>query len=280
MVFFLVLLHLSIVGALIAAATGAIFMFLLLLFRERFIESFNMNFNWQVIGKLLSLGILYAIALLIISLNYKINVILLDRLSTPFELGIYTKGAAITEYLWQIPTFLSTIVFARSANAKDGQLFSRKVTQLLRLSIIAIGIGSLMLIIFSRFIIILLYGNAFAPSIEVLQFLVPGVVLLTIYKVLNMDLAGKGKPWIAIKAMIPSLILNIVLNIYLIPRYGASGAAFTGTVTYSFASVLFIYFYSKEVKLPIKEILRFNKSDFEPIILIIQKIKMKLYEGY
>ena len=30
------------------------------------------------------------------------DIILLDKLSNAYELGIYAKGAAITQYLWQI----------------------------------------------------------------------------------------------------------------------------------------------------------------------------------
>lgn len=269
---FIIVFKLSITGALLAILSGPVFMFVLLLARNNFFKAFHKNFNWKITKAMLSLGIVYAISLLIINLNYKINIILLDKLSTAVEIGIYSKGASITEYLWQIPMLLSTIVFARSASAKDGLQFSRKVALLLRLSFVFIGIGSLILIFFSRYIILILFGNEFINSTSVLQFLLPGVLLLTIFKVLNMDLAGKGKPWISMKAMVPSLILNIVLNIFLIPEYGATGAAITSTLSYSFAALLFLHFYSKEVDLPVKEILGFSKSDFLPVKYSFAKI--------
>ena len=252
-------------GAMIASFMGPLVLFFILLFRHHFIKAFKLVFDWIVIRSLFSLGIVYATALLVINLNYKVDIILLDKLSTPFELGIYSKGVAITEFLWQIPMLLSTIVFARSANAKDGLQFSRKVAQLLRLSVIIVGFGCLVLVILAHYIILIMYGVEFLNSVEVLRWLMPGVLLLTIFKVLNMDLAGKGKPWVSMKAMIPALLLNIGLNFILIPSFGANGAALSSTISYTVASLLFLHFYSREVHLPIKEMIHFSNADFIPI---------------
>ena len=207
------LLSFGISGYLLALAIGPLFISLILLFKNKFIRAFSMSFNWRIIKKMLSLGIIYAIALLVINLNYRIDVILLDNLSTPFETGIYSKGVSITEYLWQIPMLLSTVVFARSAMSKNDYDFSLKITQLLRLSFIAIIFIALVLFLLSHFIITLMYGEAFVGSVIVLNTLLPGVLLLTIFKVINMDLSGKGKPWVSLKAMVPALIINIVLNL-------------------------------------------------------------------
>src|SRR5690554_2359113 len=188
------------------ASVGApLFMSGILLFKNKFLKAFSFKYDWKIIKSLLSLGIVYAISLLVINLNYKTDIIILDELSTPYELGIYSKGSGITQYLWQIPMIFSTIVFARSAVSKNSKAFSLKVAQLLRLSFIAIGLGGIVLYFLSDLIIVGMYGVEFKGSISVLNYLLPGVLILTIYKVMNMDLAGRGKPWISMKAMLPAL---------------------------------------------------------------------------
>ena len=162
-------------------------------------------------------------------------------MSSSFETGIYSKGVSVTEYLWQIPMLLSTVVFARSAVSKDDKAFSIKVAQLLRLSFLAIGLAALVLFLASKFIIVLMYGESFTGSIKVLNTLLPGVLLLTIFKVMNMDLSGQGNPWVSLKAMIPALLINIILNVVFIPKYGAVGAASASTISYSLAAILFIF---------------------------------------
>jgi len=270
-----VILNYSIEGALFASVLAPFLMSIILIGRNSFIEGFSLKFEGKAIKSLLSLGSVYAIALLIINLNYKIDVILLDKLSSAYETGIYSKGASLIEYLWQIPMLLSTIVFARSASSQDNYAFSMKVTQLLRISIVIVGLACIALAILSDFIIQLLYGDAFASSASVLVYLLPGVLLLTIFKVLNMDMAGRGKPWISLKAMIPALFLNIVLNYFLIPTMGANGAAIASTISYSLAAFLFIIVYSREAGIDALIILKYSKSDFEPLTNGVKKVLAK-----
>jgi O-antigen/teichoic acid export membrane protein len=266
-------LPLGISGYLIALIIGPLFISCILLFKNKFSNAFSFNYNWSIIKNMLSLGLVYALALLIINLNYKIDVILLDNMSSAFETGIYSKGVSITEYLWQIPMLLSTVIFARSAVSKDDRAFSLKVAQLLRLSFVAIGLAGLVLFLLSKFIINLMYGEAYTGSVMVLNNLLPGVLMLTIFKVINMDLAGKGKPWVSLKAMIPALIINVILNIIFIPNYGAVGAAISSSISYTVASVLFIFLYSKEIKIPVLVLIKYRVSDFQPIIQILKKLK-------
>lgn len=96
-------LSFGISGYLMALMGGPLFIGCILLFKNKFINAFTFKYDWRVIKQMLSLGLVYAFALLVINLNYRIDVILLDRLSTAFETGIYSKGVSVTEYLWQIP---------------------------------------------------------------------------------------------------------------------------------------------------------------------------------
>lgn len=259
----LVFLNLGVEGALIAAIGGQVFMALHMLFKNQFLNAFSIKIDFSIIKSMLSLGVTYAIALLIINLNYKIDIILLDKLSSSYELGVYSKGSGIIQYLWQIPMLLSTIIFARSATSKNEYAFSLKVAKLLRVSLVFVGAASLFLFFLSDFIILSMYGEDFQGSIPVLNILLPGVLLLTVFKVMNMDLAGKGKPWISMKAMVPALIINVVLNFLWIEDFGAIGASFASTISYSVAAMLFLYFYCKQTKVPYKELLWIRKSDFE-----------------
>lgn len=259
----LILFPLDIMGYLIALVGGPVFIFVVLIYKNKLLQSLSFNFNWLIIKNLLSLGLTYAVALLVINLNYRFDVIMLDKLSTPYELGIYSKGATLIQFLWQIPMLLSTIVFVRSAVSKNDYTFSLKVSQLLRLSFCLIFVASLVLVLFSDFIIVTLFGVNFRGSATVLKLLMPGVLLLTIFKVMNMDLAGKGKPSVSLMAMFPGLVINVVCNLYLIPAYGANGAAISSTISYTILALLFLHFYSKEVNIPVKTIITYKKSDFD-----------------
>ena len=264
---------LEVFGAILAILLGHVSIFLILIVKNDFLEYFSFTFEGAIIRKMLSLGLIYALSLLVSMMNYKVDVILLENYSTSHELGIYSKGTSIVQYLWQIPSLFSAIIFARSAVSKDDKAFSIKVSQLLRLSLVVIGVLALLLMVLSKFVILVLFGEKFLDSVAVMQILLPGVVLLTIFKVMNMDLAGKGKPWIAMQSMSVPLVFNVLLNLYLIPKYGSVGAAISSLVTYSMAAFFFLHFYSKATGIKVKDILHFQKADFEPLRALYQKIK-------
>lgn len=264
--------RLDLKGYFIALISGPLFISIFLLFKNKFFEILFLKFNWQVIKSMLKLGSIYAIALMFISLNARLDIILLEIWSTDFETGIYAKGYSVGNYILQIPWMLNVIIFSRSSIAKNDKLFSKKITQLLRVSFLLILCFSVLLFLFSDFIIVLMFGEDFIGSSIVLKYLLIGVLFLSLFKILNQDLAGKGKPWVSMKAMIPGLIVNILLNYFLIPAYGAKGASLASSISYTFAILLFLHFYSKEVNISIKNIIRYKVSDFKPLLKIFKKI--------
>jgi O-antigen/teichoic acid export membrane protein len=271
-----VVFRFSIGGYMVASFLGAFILSLFVVAKMQRMVGIKPRLVSKIIKQMLSLGIIYAVSLLVSFLHYRIDVIMLEKISTSYEVGIYSKGAVLVEYLWQIPVLLSTLIFSRSATAKDSTEFSLKTCRLLRFAFFTILIASVLLYILSDFIINILYGSMFAGSAQILKILTPGVLLLTIFKVLGNDMAGQGKPWVSMKAMGPSVIINVVLNYLWIPKYGASGSALASTVSYSIAAIIFLHVYSKESNITISKILRFTEEDINLIKRTYRTVKYKL----
>ena len=134
------------------------------------------------------------------------------------------------------------------------------------------GAGAIALFVAAPILIPIVYGEAFLPSARVLQILIPGVVTFTIFKVLNMDLAGKGRPEISLAVFSPAVLVNITLNLMWIPKYGANGAALASTISYSLSAILFLFVYAHVVKIKVTSLLDFQISDWD----FISKFPTKL----
>lgn len=262
-------------GSMAGTFLGVFFLSFIVYFMIKKMVTVKPRFNLVIIKGLLGLGLIYAVTAMISILSYRVDIILLERYSNSYELGIYSKGAIFVELLWQIPTVLSTVTFSRSAAAKDSREFSLKVCSLLRFAGTLIIILSVVFYFIAHFVIGLMYGKAFYGSAEVIKILLPGVVLMTIYKVLYMDIAGRGKPWKSIEAMLPAVIVNVFLNIWWIPKYGANGSALASTVSYSMAAIIFMFIYSRHTDISIKRMFAFSGEDKEFISKIVMKFKRK-----
>jgi Na+-driven multidrug efflux pump len=90
----------------------------------------------------------------------------------------------------------------------------------------------------------------------------PGILVLVGFRILNSRLTGMGKPQIAIYTFAPALVINFILNLYLIPLYGGIGAAWSTNISYAVGSFIFVIVYSRMVKMPILDIFSYRRSDF------------------
>lgn len=246
-------------GSLLTGLVMAVYAFWLVTKSVRIGLSFSPKLSWE----LLSLGFTYAVALFVISLNYRVDVVILERFVSPADLGQYSLGINLAELLWQLPAALGVVVFSRSANAKDATAFSKSVAKLFRVTLIVAAMGALVLGVCAPLFIRLVYGEAFVPSAEVVRLLLPGIVAFTLFKVLNVDLAGRGRPLVSLIAVLPAVVLKIILNLIFVPNYGINGAAFTSTLSYAVAIFIYAFVYSKVVGLSVRELASYRRSDFD-----------------
>ncbi len=271
-IFLVFFIKLYIVGAVLATliAKIALATYALLSINKEY--SLKICCSSEIIKRMFSLGSTYAISLFILNLNYRVDIIILEHLSSVTEIGQYTIGVGFAELLWQLPTAFGLVIFAYSANAKDSNKFSQDIAKMIRIIFPIVLIGSVFLYFASGYIIPFLYGKEYIPSIKMLKILLPGIVMMSFFKIINMDLAGRGKPDITIKLFLPAVLINIMLNIILIPDFGGCGAAFASTISYTIASISILYYYIRITQLSLREILICNKSDFEFMLKVVLRI--------
>jgi len=269
-------LRLGLLGAVISISVANVIVGLwgiYLVFQKFNIE---LKFNSPIIKQLLRLGIMFSFTFFVIQLNYRLDILLLEKLSTNHEVGIYSLGVHIAEQLWQIPFAISIVLFSRTANLEDQNIITQSTISLARLSFVLIFVLSIIVLIVAPYLIPLVFGISFAPSVDILFLMLPGVIILVIFRVLSGQLAGMGKPHYAIYAFAPALIINIGLNILWIPEYGGKGAAWASNVSYTLGTIAYWIIYSRLLKVDYIEIFKFKKSD----ISIFAELKTKLLQKW
>lgn len=254
-------LELNLLGAIISLSTANMFVgfWALHIISKRF--RIRIKLNPEIVKQLLKLGLGYAFTFFIIQLNYRLDILLIEKLSTIEEVGIYSLGVHIAEQLWQIPFAISIVLFSRTANVKDHNLMTETTVSMARLSFVLVFILSVIAVLIAPFLIPLVFGNGFIPSVNILQLILPGVIILVIFRVISGQLAGMGKPYLALYVFAPVLILNILLNILWIPEYGGKGAAWASDISYAVGTVGYWIIYSRVLNIGIFEIFKFNSTD-------------------
>ena len=218
-------------------------------------------------------GITYSLALFILSLNYRIDIIFLENLTTASEVGIYTVGTTLAELIWQLPAAISLVLFSKSANSRSDEEAYGRASRILRISLPILLIVCLIFAMLSEFFVTLIYGTEFEQSAEVINILLPGVLVITITKILHPDMAARGYPLYGLLAFIGPLIINILLNLIWIPKYGVIGAAWASSISYIIGGLLYAVIYAKKEKLRVKELLFLKKEDITLIMKFVNNTK-------
>ncbi|MCX6282333.1 MAG: polysaccharide biosynthesis C-terminal domain-containing protein [Bacteroidetes bacterium] len=263
-ILFVWFMKLSVLGAFMAIACANFLMFFFVY--RTIIGEYRYKITWKyhepLMKSMVKLGLVNAVAIFVMQLNYRLDVLMLKKLSSLEQVGFYSVATQIAEQVWHIPYAIETIILSRSANTDDEAGVTRVVSSIFRVSMLVGILVSVVIFFVAPFLIPLIFGQDYAGSVPMIQAILPGILILVGFRILNSRLTGKGKPEVAIYTFVPALVLNFVANLFLIPKFGGMGAVWSTNISYILGSIAFLIVYSMKIKVPIREILSFKKSDF------------------
>ncbi len=201
-------------------------------------------------------------------LNYRLDMFLVNFFINPLAVGYYSISVGIAERLWLVSRSASTVLFPRISSEKDEKQ-KKEFTPIVSRNVLFITfVGAIFIYFLSRWVILLLYSEAYLASVRPLQLLLPGIVALSISRVLANDIAGRGKPILNTYMSALTVSVNICLNILWIPTLGIEGAALASTVSYIIQTI--------------GRLLLYNKISGNSIIktVFVQRSDFKLYKRY
>lgn len=257
---------LGIYGAMIAPIGGALVGAAYAIYLVSRTTPLRIGFDREVVKRLQAKGFSYAASLLVLTLNYRIMILMLTQFSSLAEVGLYAQAILIAELLWEIPKTLTAIVLSRAVNSKGEAAFSLKVQVLARLCFLVAVLVSVGVAVVSPFFFPLVFGPEFAGSAIVCIALLPGVAAFNVFKILNIDIAGRGKPWAATTIMVPIFFLNIGAGLWAIERADALGASIVSSACYVIATIGYLLVYSRITGFRTGEIVRYRRSDLDMLL--------------
>lgn len=274
-VLFIVLLELSVLGALLVliVPTFTNLQRKILFLKNNNNIKVNFKIDFNLIKKLIGHGFLYGLALFLMTNQKKIPIYVMSGILPESKVGLYGVGLTFAGLVYQVFTAIAPIIFVKSAKSKDPLTTSLNIQKLMRVMFVFLLFSSTIIAIFIDYILLLMYGMEFIDSSNVTRILLGGIIFYNIFLVLNMDMAGKGKPWLAIYTLIPISIISLVLNYFFIKEMGIIGAAFSTSLAMALASFLYLYFYSREVKVSVLKIITPKRSDWSFVGNIMKKNK-------
>ena len=207
----------------------------------------------------------FTISGLAVILYMRVDQIMIGKLLSVTAVGIFSGAVKISELFTFIPMAISSSYFntlMNSVNIGNRSEYIQKNKLLFNWMLIISIFIALLTTVFAKPIVYLLLGKSFFESIFILK--------IQIWTLVPIFLGVASFPYFAIENLqkislyktIVGLILNITLNYFFIPFYGAAGAAYATLISQVFTSIFSNLFYKKT-----QNIFLYQLSSFKSVIL-------------
>lgn len=174
----------------------------------------------------------------------EIDQILIKYMIDAHAVGIYDAAVRLAEGWYFVPNIIMASLFPAIVNAKT---VSKEIYQkrLKKLSLFLIGTALIIAIpttIFASFIIYIFYGNAFMGGVIILQIYIWSLIgtFLGIL-IVNYIIAENHRKMSFLVNFTPMLV-NVILDILWIPKYGIVGPAYATLIAYSISPFILLFF--------------------------------------
>lgn len=198
------------------------------------------SFSFSMVKRLFSSGRYFILSALMVSAFQNTSYIMLKTMVGDAENGFYSAGItsmSVCQFIYY--AIVDSMRPAILASKKDGSPDYKKnivsLYSVIAYMTIAQGIG---FTIFAKLIISILYGSDYLAAVPVLQILTWQVIFSVMGSIRDIVLLAEGKEKIIWKLNLAGALLNAGMNFFLIPRWGACGAAFASLVTQIFTNFI------------------------------------------
>lgn len=184
------------------------------------------RFDWQVLKILLGFSWAFALAALLSRLYSYSDSIFISKALSPEHLGWWSLPYKITFAFQFIPIALATSIFpVLSSVASDTDKIRKTFVEAWHYLFLIVFPLSFGLIAIARPVIIKMSGASYLPSVPVLQILLVSLIFGFLTFISGALLNATNRQNLQTMLMALALIVNVGLNIFLIPRFGLLGAA-------------------------------------------------------
>jgi O-antigen/teichoic acid export membrane protein len=173
-------------------------------------------------------------------LNLRLDFVLLGILTGPAVLGVYAVASKFAELVKVPGMALTYVLYPRFA--RDGTESAAKAREMIpKAGLLTAGVVAPLWAL--TFLLPVIYGSGFKGAVVPAQIILVGLILEGVAGVVSGFLYGSGRPGLNSWAMLAGLSLTVVLDLILIPPFGATGAAVASAAAYATTQMTLLWFF-------------------------------------
>lgn len=200
----------------------------------------NWSFNWQVTSDSLRRSWPVLLSGITQFIYLRLDVMLLTWWTTPREAGIYSAAARLSEIWYFVPTLMMSALFPAllDLRRKNDPKYDGRLQDVLDL-LAAMGMSvAIAVTACAWFVIPFLYGADYARATPILMVHVWAGIFVFMRALLSKWLIAEELYIYSLVTHTTGAVINIAINVWLIPTHAGMGAAIATLVSYATAGYL------------------------------------------
>ena len=217
---------------------------LLISYRRSSLKFRKWKFSGETARQILSSSWLMMLTTASVLVYMKIDQVIIRQLLDERAVGLYSAAIKLSEIWYFIPGIICVSLFPAIINSKktDQKLYYSRLKRLYMLVLVLSLIIAIIVSALAKPIVYLLFGIDYIESISVLRIYAWSTIGFFLGMVSSYYLLAENYMKIYFFSSFFVAVLNIVLNILLIPRFGINGAAIATVVSYGFLFLVLLFF--------------------------------------
>jgi O-antigen/teichoic acid export membrane protein len=170
-------------------------------------------------------------------LLFRSDILILNGLTTTAAVGLYSLAVSLAELTRLVTDAIAQIALPGQLETDDEGAAAATMAVTRLSTIVAVASVGLMCLAVPP-LIPLVYGTAFGGSVPSLLALAPGLLALGATRPIGTYLLRLDRPMLASAMSVAALLVNVALNLALVPFYGIVGSAVASSIAYIGLAVL------------------------------------------
>ncbi len=202
---------------------------------------FRMNRAKMLLGQSWTLILSGTLAII----YFKIDQVMIGEIAGEAEVGVYSIAARLSELWYFIPIAITTSVFPAliASRERGNEIYNMRLQQLYDFMAWLALTVAVVFTFASRPVILLLFGKQYEAGAPILSVHIWAGVFIFLRIALGRWLLNENELKFLLISNSLGAVINVLLNLWLIPIHGGMGAAVATVISYAFASLISCFFY-------------------------------------
>ena len=218
---------------------------IILLIRYKKQATFKFKIDFRYLKKLIKESLPLLVASISIFIYMKVDQLMVGKILSLKEVGVYSVGVKLSELVYFIPITIATAYFPKILEAKRNKSKDEYINEFVKLGNINVLICTLFAMgatILGKWFIELAYGMEYSLAGDVFRIYSWAGVFVALGVSTSKYLLLENRNDLQLYSTLTGGIVNVILNLYFIGKFGVIGAAWTTVISQGISTCFFYVF--------------------------------------